>query len=81
MVGASDGSAVGVWLRGLDEVVSVKVRRDFGDGFRQSHRKSRSCRLVEVRRSLEDVSDAGAEQLHKDQGMTAEQAKHGTDSL
>jgi len=58
------GLAVGVRLRGLDEVVSVKIRRDFLDGVRQLHRKSRPCRLVEVCR-LKDVSDVGAEELHK----------------
>jgi hypothetical protein len=59
------GLAVGVRLRGLDEAVSVKVGRDFRDGFRQLRRKSRPCHMVEVRRSVEDVRDAGAEQLYK----------------
>ena len=58
------GLAVVLRLRGLDEVVSVKIRRDFLDGVRQLHRKSRPCRMVEVRR-FKDVSDVGAEELHK----------------
>jgi hypothetical protein len=61
----SHGSAAGFRLRGLDEVVSVKVRRDGRDGFGQLHRKSRPCHLVEVRRSSKHVSDTSAEQVHK----------------
>src|SRR3712207_4053935 len=63
------GLAVGVRLCGLDEVLSVKIRRDFLNGVCQLHRKSRPCHMVEVCR-LKDVSDVGAKQLYKIAGSS-----------